>query len=414
MSSKPSHNAFDVLRRPEFRRYILARFFFILVINMQATLISWKVYEITKDPLSIGIIGLVEFIPAFAMAFYAGYVIDRKDKRRLLLLSLLGNLLLTIAFALITSDLSASRFPVKFILTGIYGIAFFTGIARAFSGPTSFALVSQLVPRDRLPAGITWHSGTWQVAAVSGPALAGLLYGTKGLTFTFILMIGCMLAALAGIFFISPKPATAAHREESILKSIREGFRFVLHTKEVFSVITLDLLAVFFAGATAMLPYFSDVILKSGPQGLGILRSAPALGSIFLLLWMTIRPLRSNQGRTMLLCVAGFGLCIIIFGLSRDFRLSVAALFISGILDGMSILVRSTILQMKTPDEMRGRVASLNSIFIMSSNELGAFESGFTAKLMGVVPSVVFGGCMSILVTATTWFRSPGLRKLRY
>jgi MFS family permease len=414
MSSATSHNAFDVLRLPEFRRYIIARFFFILVINMQATLISWKVYEITKDPLSIGIIGLVEFVPAFAMAFYAGYVIDRKDKRKLLLLSLTGNLILTIAFAVITSDFSLREFPKQIILSGIYGIAFCTGIARAFSGPTSFALVSQLVPRDKLPSGITWHSGTWQVAAVAGPALAGLLYGSMGLEFTFLLMIGGMLAALSGIFLIGPKPAFASRREESILKSIREGFRFVWHTKEVFSVISLDLLAVFFGGATAMLPYFSDEILKMGPQGLGMLRSAPALGAIVLLLWMTIRPLKRNQGRTMLLCVAGFGICIIIFGLSRHFWLSVAALFVSGILDGMSILVRSTILQMKTPDEMRGRVASLNSIFIMSSNELGAFESGFTAKLMGVVPSVVFGGCMSIAVTVTTWFRSPGLRKMQY
>jgi len=408
------HNAFDVLRYPEFRSYIIARFFFIFVLNMQATLISWTVYDITKDPFSIGLIGLVEFVPAFVMAFYAGYVIDKNDKRKLLIYSFAGNLALTLAFAFITSDFSIEQFPKQTILLVIYMIVFCTGIARAFSGPTSFALVSQLVPKEDLPGAITWHSGSWQVAAVSGPALGGILYATAGLTNTFFLMIFLLVIALTGSFFISPKPVKASLRQETILQSIRQGFRFVWHTKEVLGALSLDLFAVFFGGAVALLPYFSDVILKTGPQGLGMLRSAPALGAVAVLLWLTFSPMKKNQGRTMLLCVAGFGGCIILFGLSKLFWLSVFALFMSGVFDGISIIVRSTILQLKTPDEMRGRVASLNSIFIMSSNELGAFESGFTAKLMGVIPAVVFGGCMTVGVAIATWFKAPGLRKLEY
>jgi MFS family permease len=414
MSKFLKHNAFDVLRYPEFRSYIISRFFFIFVLNMQATLISWTVYDITKDPFSIGLIGLIEFVPAFAMAFYAGYVIDKNDKRKLLIYSYAGNLILTIAFAFITSDFSIQNISKQSVLLVIYMIVFCTGIARAFSGPTSFALVSQLIPKEDLPAAITWHSGSWQVAAVSGPALGGILYGTVGLSNTFYGMIFLLFIAVAGSFFISPKPAATALRKESILQSIKQGFRFVWHTKEVLGALSLDLFAVFFGGAVALLPYFSDVILKTGPQGLGILRSAPALGAVAVLLWVTVSPLKRKQGRTMLFCVAGFGICIILFGLSKLFWLSVFALFMSGVLDGISIIVRSTILQLKTPDEMRGRVASLNSIFIMSSNELGAFESGFTAKLLGVVPAVVFGGCMTIGVAIGTWLKAPGLRKLEY
>jgi MFS family permease len=408
------HDAFTAVRYPEFRLYIISRFFFILVLNMQATLISWTVYDITKDPFSIGLIGLIEFVPAFAMAFYAGHVIDRNDKRTLLISSIGGNLFLTICLAFITGSLAGSLFPRPVILVVIYAIAFCTGIARAFSGPTSFAMVSTLVPREHLPNAITWHSGSWQISAVSGPALAGLLYAGGGITATFLLMILFMLISVTASFFIGPKPAAIPQREETVLQSIRQGFRFVWRTRDVLDALSLDLFAVFFGGATALLPYFSDQILHRGPEGLGILRSAPALGAVAVLLLITFRPLKRMQGKIMLFCVSGFGLCIILFGLSQIFWLSMAALFLSGFLDGISIIVRSTILQLKTPDDMRGRVASLNSIFIMSSNELGAFESGFTARLMGVVPAVVFGGCMTIAVAVITWFKAPGLRKLEY
>lgn len=407
-------HAYHVLRHKEFRLYIFSRFFFILVLNMQATLISWKVYEITKDPFSIGLIGLIEFVPAVIMAFFAGHIIDNNDKKTMMTRSMAANIALTLTLTLSTSSFFLSKYGTGTSLMVIYSMVFCTGILRAFSGPTSFALVSYLIPKEELPQAITWHSGSWQIGAVSGPALAGILYASIGVTPTFGIMLVFFLLALAPIIMLSKKPPIPQKRDETMLQSIRQGFRFVWQTKEVLGTMSLDLFAVFFGGATALLPYFADVVLKTGPEGLGMLRSAPAIGSLFVLGLVTIRPLTSQQGRLMLICVAGFGAMIILFGLSQMFWLSMFALFMSGVLDGISVIVRSTILQLKTPDAMRGRVASLNSIFIMSSNELGAFESGLTSRLFGVVPAVVFGGCMTLVVVATTWIKLPSLRKLEY
>jgi MFS family permease len=407
-------NAYHALRHTEFRFYIISRFFFILVLSMQATLISWKVYEITKDPFSIGLIGLIEFIPAVIMALYSGHIIDRNDKKKLLVFSFAGNLILTMALTVATLSSTMDYLGDRTVLYMIYAVIFCIGIMRAFSGPTSFALVSQLIPKEELPNAITWHSGSWQIASVTGPALAGFLYGTIGVSNTFYWMVLGLAVAMTAVFFITNKPAAAQQRDEPVLESIKQGFRFVWKSREILGTMSLDLFAVFFGGATALLPYFADVILKTGPEGLGMLRSAPAIGSLFVLTMVTIRPLKKQQGRLMLYCVAGFGTMIILFGLSQMFWLSMFALFMSGVLDGISVIVRSTILQLKTPDEMRGRVASLNSIFIMSSNELGAFESGLTARILGVVPAVVFGGGMTLAVVIATWFKAPGLRKLEY
>lgn len=414
MSNILKKPTFSALKYKEFRTYIIARFFFILVLTMQATLISWKVFEITKDPFSIGLIGLFEFFPAFLMAFYSGYIIDKSDKRKLLFFSFAANLLLTILFAYITSANAKTHLSNTIILGSIYGIAFASGIARAFSGPTSFALLGNLVPKEELSNAITWHSGSWQVAGVGGPALAGILYGVIGISFTFSLMIVMMIFAVVGAFLIKPKPPVKSILVESMLQNIREGFRFVWRTKEILGVLTLDLFAVFFGGATAMLPYFSDVILHTGPAGLGMLRSAPALGAVAMMVLINFIPMQKNQGKIMMYCVAGFGICIIVFGLSNMFWISAIALFLSGLLDGISILVRSTVLQLKTPENMKGRVSSLNSIFIMSSNELGAFESGFMAKFLGVIPSVIFGGAMTVGVVVFTWTKIPSIKKITY
>ena len=228
------------------------------------------------------------------------------------------------------------------------------------------------------------------------------------------LMIIMISFAVFFLFFISPKPSTAQFKGEPMLKSIREGFKFVWNTKEILGVISLDLFAVFFGGATALLPYFSDVVLKTGAEGLGVLRAAPGIGAIVAMLVVNFIGMKSNQGKWMLWCVAGFGLTIIIFGLSTWFWISFIALLLSGLLDGISIIVRSTVLQLKTPEQMKGRVSALNSIFIISSNELGAFESGFASRLMGAVPAVVFGGAMTIAVVVTTWFKAPEIRKINY
>jgi MFS family permease len=406
--------AYHALRHPEFRFYIIARFFFILVLSMQATLISWKVYEITRDPFSIGMIGLIEFVPAVIMALYSGHIIDRNDKKKLLVFSFAGNVILTIALTLATLSGTMEYLGDRTVLYIIYAVIFCIGIMRAFSGPTSFALVSQLIPKEELPNAITWHSGSWQIATVTGPALAGFLYGTIGVSNTFYWMVFGLAIALTALLFLSNKPAPAIQRDEPVLESIKQGFRFVWKSREILGTMSLDLFAVFFGGATALLPYFADVVLKTGPEGLGMLRSAPAIGSLVVLALVTFRPLKKQQGRLMLYCVAGFGAMIILFGLAQTFWLSMFALFMSGVLDGISVIVRSTILQLQTPDEMRGRVAALNSIFIMSSNELGAFESGLTSRIMGVIPAVLFGGGMTIVVVVATWFRAPGLRKLEY
>jgi MFS family permease len=377
-------------------------------------LISWKVFEITKDPFSIGLIGIFEFFPAFFMAFYSGYIIDHNDKKKLLASSIFANLLLTIGFAFITSHFAGAHFQKNTILYGIYMIAFGTGIARAFSGPTSFALLGGLVPKEELSNAITWHSGIWQISSVGGPALAGILFSLIGMEISFRIMVGMMFVAVIASLFISSKPPILIEKKEKMLKSIREGFRFVWNTKELLGALSLDLFAVFFGGATAMLPYFSDVILKSGPTGLGILRSAPALGAVVVYILINFIPINKHQGKRMLICVAGFGLTIIAFGLSTYFWLSVFVLFLSGILDGVSMLVRSTILQLKTPENMKGRVSALNSIFVMSSNELGAFESGFMSRIVGVIPSVVFGGCMTVGIVIYTWIKIPAVKKIEY
>jgi len=385
-----------------------------MVLTMQATLISWEVFAITKDPFSIGLIGLVEFVPAVLMAIYSGYIIDKSDKKKLLHLSIAGNLLLTIAFTYITSNQAKNSFSTNTILVMIYAIAFMTGIARAFSGPTSFALVSMLVPREKIPNAISWHSSSWQIAAVSGPAIGGLLYGGKGISFAFTIMVAMMTISLLTIFLIKPKPAPESIQREPMLKSIQEGFKFVWNTKEILGVLSLDLFAVFFGGATALLPYYADIILKTGPEGLGILRSAPGIGAIAVMLLINFIPMKKNQGKIMLLCVAGFGAATVVFALSGLFWLSFLALMLTGFLDGISIIVRSTILQLKTPEDMKGRVSALNSIFIISSNELGAFESGFASRLMGVVPSVVFGGLMTMGIVAYNWFRVPSVKNIEY
>ncbi|MEY3542227.1 MAG: hypothetical protein RLZZ204_1039 [Bacteroidota bacterium] len=408
------HKSFATLRYFEFRMYIVARFFFIMVLTMQATLISWEVFAITKDPFSIGLIGLVEFVPAVIMAIYSGYIIDKSDKKKLLHYSLAGNLVLTILFAYITSEHALSILNKSTVLIAVYMIAFLTGVARAFSGPTSFALVSMLVPKQKLPNATSWHSSSWQIAAVSGPAIGGLLYGEKGITFAFIIMIIMLTLSVLLLFFIKPKPPAVLQLKEPMLKSIQQGFKFVGQSKEILGVLSLDLFAVFFGGATALLPYFSDQILKTGPEGLGILRSAPGIGAILVMLIINFIPMKKNQGKIMLYCVAGFGLMMIIFGLSTFFWLSFSALLISGVLDGISVIVRSTVLQLKTPENMKGRVSSLNSIFIISSNELGAFESGFAARLMGVVPAVVFGGTMTVGIVVYNWIKNPTIKRLSY
>lgn len=406
-------NALDVLRIPEYRNFITARFFYVMALRMVTTIVGWRIYEITHNPFAIGLIGLSEFIPAFCLALYAGHIIDKSDKRALLLRT-------TALYAICVAGLLALSFNSIVNSLGshwlqwlTYTIIFCTGVIRAFAGPSLQAIVAQIVPKEKLPNAVTINTSVFLSASVLGHATAGFLIAYTNYVVCFS-VVGCyVIIAWILLFNLSPKEVMVAG-ETKTWDSIKEGIRFVFNTKVVLGALALDLFAVLFGGATAMIPVYVRDILKTGPIGFGWLNAADDIGSIFMMICMTLWPLRRRQGYTLLYAVFGFGVCIIVFGLSKIYLLSFAALLFAGMLDGISVVVRGTIVQVKTPDAMRGRVSSVNSMFINSSNELGQFESGVMARLLGVVPSVVFGGCMTILVVITTWLKAPTLREMEY
>jgi MFS family permease len=409
-----SNPAFAAIQLKEFRFYITQRFFFIMALRMIGTVIGWKMYLLTRSPLALGLLGLAEVIPAVTMALYAGHVVDKSDKRKLLLRAIVFYLLIAAVLLLLTLDNTEKNWGKTIVINCIYAAIFFTGLIRAFSGPASSAIIAQLVPKEILPNAATWSSSVWLGASVIGHATAGFLIEWVGVTTTFIVIV--VYIAIAGIVFslVSSKPIAHTKKDQAAWDSVKEGLRYVFKTKELLGAISLDLFAVLFGGAVAMVPVFAVDILKTGAIGLGWLNAASDIGSIIIIVTLTFFPLKKKQGMVLLYVVAGFGISIILFGLSKYFWLSFAALLTGGLLDGISVVIRSTILQLKTPDHMRGRVSSVNSMFINSSNELGQFESGLAAKLMGVVPSVVFGGCMTLLVVIITWVKAPSLRKLEY
>ena len=381
---------------------------------MMGTLVGWWVYELTSAPFAIGMIGLAEVIPALSLALYAGHVIDISEKRKLLLTGISGYFICASLLLFFSTHYFYQHTSKAIILTGIYTIIFITGIIRAFSGPVFGAIIGQMVPRNVLPNAITWNQGTYLSASVTGHASAGFCIAFFGNTGTLGVIVSLLSCAILMLMKIYAKPAAAVAGSKRTWESVREGLHFVFSTKEVLGALSLDLFAVLFGGAVAMVPVYARDILHVGPIGFGWLNGATDLGSIVMVIMLTIFPLKRKQGRKLLFVVAGFGMCIMVFAISKLFWLSFAALLVSGLMDAISVVVRGTIVQLKTPDEMRGRVMSVNSMFINSSNELGQFESGVMAKLMGVVPSVIFGGTMTILVVMVTWFKAPTLRKMEY
>lgn len=408
------NDPFASVRITEFRHLMLGRFLFIMGLRMMATLVGWWVYEITRDPLAVGLIGLSEVIPAISLALYAGHVIDISDKRKMMLK---GVVLYTLCAGILFSlSLLLSRGSIQQTpaLIGIYATIFLTGVIRSFTGPTFHAILAQTVPREILPNAISWNQSAWLTGSVTGHALGGFLIAGFQNTGTLATILVVLCIAFSFLFRILPKPPESINVEKKTWESVKEGLKFVVGTKEVLGALSLDMFAVLFGGAVAMVPVFAKDILNIGPIGFGWLNAAADIGAICTVIAITLFPLQKKQGRILLFCVAGFGLCIILFGLSKWFLLSFFALLISGVLDGISMVIRGTILQLKTPNELRGRVMSVNSMFINSSNELGQFESGVMARLLGIVPSVVFGGCMTIAVVIVTWFKAPGLRKMEY
>lgn len=376
----------------------------------QIVVVSWQVYELTNDPLSLGLIGLAEALPFIALALFAGHLADRMERRRIVIAgtaALAASALALLALTLTPNAVHAGRvWPVYLIVAS-------SALARSFMRPAMYALSADVVPRDLFPSAVAWRTSSFHVAAVAGPAAGGLLYGFSGATLAYSVVVAVMTLSLFAVAGVTHRALPAnATLELQVMQSVRGGLSFVWNEPVLLPALTLDLFAVLFGGAVALLPAFAK-LLGAGPEGLGLLRAAPAIGSIATGLWLAHRAPLRRAGATMLGCVAAFGVCMIAFALSRSFWLSFGLLVASGVVDNVSVVVRSTLVQTRTPDHLLGRVAAINQIFIGSSNEIGAFESGLAARLLGLVPSVVFGGAMTLLVVALVAWRWPALRRLR-
>ena len=406
------NDPYAALRIREFNIFLLLRFIMVFSWSMQFIVIEWEVYSLTKSALSLGIVGLMEVVPAILMALFAGHFVDQNEKKGLLFKCIIGFFIISLGLFLLTWEPFRGNLSAKTILYSIYFLVFLGGIVRSFIGPTIFSLLSLIVPKNLYANAATWSSSVWQISSVLGPAVAGFSITIIGVYGSMLSILACSLLALVALSQISTKPILNPKIGEPIMQSLKEGVKFVYNNKTILGALSLDMVAVLFGGAVALLPIYAQDILKVGPEGFGVLRAAPALGAFITMFISAYVPLNKNAGMKLLFSIFAFGICIIVFGISTLFWLSVIALFLSGVVDGISVVIRQTILQLKTPDHMRGRVAAVNSIFVGSSNELGAFESGLTAKLMGTVTSVVFGGTMTLIIVAFTGFASPTFRKL--
>ncbi|WP_304201202.1 MFS transporter [Flavobacterium alvei] len=403
---------YAALRYKEFNLFLVLRFAMVFAWSMQFIIIEWEVYSLTKSALSLGMIGLMEVIPAIAMALFAGHIVDQKEKKGMLVKCIFGFSIISFGLFLLTWPRIVTHWSTDTILYSIYFLVFLGGLVRSFLGPTIFSLLSLIVPKKVYPNAATWSSSVWQIGSVVGPAVAGFSITWIGVHWSMCSIFACSVFSLLILTQISKKPILNPKIGEPVMESLKEGIKFVYTNKSVLGALTLDMVAVLFGGAVALLPIFAQDILKVGPEGFGILRAAPAVGALLTMFVSAHLPFYKNAGIKLLAAIFGFGVCIIVFGLSTWFWLSVFALFMSGVTDGISVVIRQTILQLKTPDSMRGRVAAVNSIFVGSSNELGAFESGLTAKLMGTVSAVVFGGSMTLLIVVFTGIKLPGFRTL--
>lgn len=402
---------FAALKFREFRSYISIRFCFTFAYQMQAVVLGFHIYQLTKDPLALAFIGLSEAIPAIGIALYGGYVADKSEKRGLLLKIFSGVFLCTLVLAFFTRDNILDHFEKNTVLGVLYGMIFCIGLARGFFSPATFSLMGQILPKRLYPNGATWSSSSWQLASITGPLTGGLLYAAFGISTVYFVIVSFVFLALVSIFFLRRHEPLFIPGEK-ILDSLKSGIQFVFKSKMMLGAMSLDLFSVFFGGAIALLPIFAHDILNVGAEGLGMMRAAISIGAISTMLIMTRFPPMHRPWRNLLIAVTGFALSIICYGLSKNFYLTLFFLFCEGAFDSVSVIIRSTIMQLLTPDEMRGRVSSVNSMFIGSSNEIGAFESGLTAKLMTTVPAVVFGGSMTLGIAFITYLKTKSLLPL--
>lgn len=405
--------SFSVLRIRDFRLLLLVRTFGMMAMQAQTVIIGWQVYMMTKDPFLLGMTGLAEAVPAIACALVAGHIVDI-SRPYIIHLACIGALTL---IALVFLLFAGGFVPVPFgsLLGWMFALIFLSGLARSFIMPASFSLLSQVVSRADIPATSAWLSSGFQFAAIGGPAIAGLVYGGYGERVAWLLPAGLMGISFLLLFGMNThaKRYKSGEKREPAVKSIRAGWKFIFDNPVLLAVMALDMFAVFFGGAVAMLPAFADQVLHVGSEGLGALRAAPAIGAIATALYLAVRPFKQIHATTLLWMVTGFGVCMIGFGLSTTLWAAIVMLALSGAFDSVSMVIRGTLVQWLTPESMRGRVSAVNSMFIISSNELGAFESGVAAKWLGLVPSIVLGGLATLFIVAATAGLSPKLRKTR-
>lgn len=401
-------------REKEFRDYISFRFCYIMALRMVATVVGYKLFLLTKSSFAIGMVGLAEFIPVFSLALYAGHVIDKSDKRNLLLRGVICYSFCVVGLIIITAPGIEERLSTTALKWLFYFIIFLTGFIRAFTGPTTHAIIAQLVPRNVLQYAANISSSSWLAASITGHATAGFFIAWFGVNITFYIILGYVVIAAFLLSRVKKKPAIGTPSKAGTWASMIEGVQYVFKNKVLLGAISLDLFAVLFGGAQALIPEFSNMILKVGPIGFGWLNAAIDIGSVLTIITLTLFPMKRKQGYKLLLAVTGFGICIIVFGLSTIYWISFLAMLMAGIMDGISVLVRGTIFQLTTPDNMRGRVSAVNSMFVNSSNELGQFESGVASRIFGTAPAVIFGGIITLIVVIITWLRAPTLRKFEY
>ena len=418
MSETRQNSAYDVLKIRDYRNYIIARTFFTFGVNILGTVVGWQIYERTNNTFSLGLIGLAEFVPFIIVTLIGGYVADIFDRKKIIQTGMF--LYAVCAFFLYILSYHYSYIIDSYGVTPIYFIIGLTGLVRGFLGPAQSAFASQLVPKELFVNAATWSTMSWHLASIGGPAVGGLLYAwSKGAGVSYVAV---MLLAAVGLLLILTiksrhknveKPQnTEGVKKENFFQNVGVGLDFVFKNQIILGSLALDMFAVLFGGAVAMLPAFAKDILALGPEGLGIMRAAPAAGALLMAFILAYYPPRKNAGKILLISVAGFGVCTILFAVSTSFWFSLFMLAGTGFFDNVSMVIRGTVIQLYTPNDMRGRVSSVNSLFIGSSNELGAFESGLAAKLMGLIPSVIFGGAMTLIVVATTWLKAPKMRDL--
>lgn len=403
------HDALASLRLRDYRYFLGFRLLLTFASQMQAVIVGWQIYEITHDPLKLGLIGLAEVVPYVCTALFGGYVADHFNRRRVVLLCAAMFMASSVALMSITAWVDKSWPHVEYLF---YTVIFSTGIARGFLAPAVSALFGQVVPRELYLNASAWNSNLWHISAVAGPAVGGRILGHYGDVKAYGVLIAVSFLSLVSMWMVPSYPTVRHDADESIFQSIAKGVSFVVKNQVIFGALFLDMIAVLFGGVVAVLPMFAKDVLHTGPSGLGDLRAAPLYGAVLMGVILALRPPIKRAGWALLVCVAGFGACMVLFAFSTKMYLSLLLLFLSGAFDSVSVVIRSAILQLMMPDHMRGRVSAVNNIFVGTSNELGAFESGLAARLLGLVPSVVVGGTISILAVLVTGIRAPLLRKL--